>query len=56
MFLSQPDGFTSRRRILRYGYESTARLLVAERARWEAAFAPPRRARRRRAACRRRGS
>ena len=28
-------GFASRRRILRYGYESTARQLTAERARWE---------------------
>ena len=31
--------FTSRRRILRYGYESAARQLTAERARWEAVFA-----------------
>ncbi|MDB4967439.1 MAG: uncharacterized protein JWN44_3128 [Myxococcales bacterium] len=39
IFLSNPMAFASRRRILRYGYESTARLLIAERARWEAAFA-----------------
>lgn len=39
IFLSNPMSFSSRRRILRYGYESTARLLVDERARWETAFA-----------------
>ena len=39
IFLSNPMAFGSRKRILRYGYESTARLLVAERARWESAFA-----------------
>ena len=39
IFLSNPMAFASRRRILRYGYESTARLLTAERARWESAFA-----------------
>jgi predicted acylesterase/phospholipase RssA len=39
IFLSNPMAFASRRRILRYGYESTARLLIAERTRWETAFA-----------------
>jgi NTE family protein len=39
IFLTNPMSFSSRRRILRYGYESTARLLVEERARWEVAFA-----------------
>jgi predicted acylesterase/phospholipase RssA len=39
IFLTNPMSFSSRRRILRYGYESTARLLLEERARWEAAFA-----------------
>jgi NTE family protein len=39
IFLSNPMAFASRRRILRYGYESTARLLTAERERWETAFA-----------------
>jgi NTE family protein len=39
IFLSNPMAFASRRRLLRYGYESTARLLTAERARWESAFA-----------------
>jgi predicted acylesterase/phospholipase RssA len=39
IFLSNPMAFGSRRRILRYGYESTARLLMAERGRWETAFA-----------------
>jgi NTE family protein len=39
IFLSNPMAFSSRRRILRYGYESAAKQLTAERARWEAAFA-----------------
>jgi NTE family protein len=39
IFLSNPMAFASRRRILRYGYESTARLLTDERARWESVFA-----------------
>ena len=39
IFLSNPMSFTSRRRILRYGYESAARQLTAERARWESVFA-----------------
>ena len=30
--------FASRRRVLRYGYESTARLLIEDFPRWEAAF------------------
>jgi predicted acylesterase/phospholipase RssA len=38
MFLHNPMSFTSRRRMLRYGYESTARLLTEERQRWETAF------------------
>jgi predicted acylesterase/phospholipase RssA len=38
MFLHNPMSFASRRRMLRYGYESTARLLTAERQRWEAAW------------------
>jgi predicted acylesterase/phospholipase RssA len=38
MFLHNPMTFSSRRRMLRYGYESTARLLKTERAQYEAAF------------------
>jgi len=38
MFLHNPMNFSSRRRMLRYGYESTARKLRAERALYEAAF------------------
>ncbi len=38
MFLHNPMTFTSRRRMLRYGYESTARQLKAERELYEAAF------------------
>ncbi len=38
IFLSNPMSFTQQRRILRFGYESTARLLNAERPAWEAAF------------------
>jgi NTE family protein len=38
MFLHNPMTFTSRRRMLRYGYESTARQLRAERLQYEAAF------------------
>jgi predicted acylesterase/phospholipase RssA len=39
VFFANPMGFASRRRMLRYGYESTARLLTAERERYEAAWA-----------------
>jgi NTE family protein len=38
MFLHNPMTFTSRRRMLRYGYESTARLLRSEHQIYEAAF------------------
>jgi NTE family protein len=38
MFLHNPMNFSTRRRMLRYGYESTARKLKLERARYEAAF------------------
>jgi NTE family protein len=38
IFLSNPMAFASRRRVLRYGYESTARLLSEDFPRWEAAF------------------
>jgi predicted acylesterase/phospholipase RssA len=38
MFLYNPMSFDARRRILRYGYESTARQLRAQREIWEAAF------------------
>jgi hypothetical protein len=38
MFLHNPMSFTSRRRMLRYGYESTARVLRAEHQVYEAAF------------------
>jgi NTE family protein len=38
MFLHNPMGFASRRRMLRYGYESTARVLRAEHQIYEAAF------------------
>ena len=38
MFLENPMGFAARRRILRYGYESTARLLRADHQVYEAAF------------------
>jgi predicted acylesterase/phospholipase RssA len=39
VFLENPMGFSSRRRMLRYGYESTARLLTAEREVYEATWA-----------------
>lgn len=38
IFLANPMSFSSQRRMLRFGYESTARLLAAERPKWEAAF------------------
>jgi predicted acylesterase/phospholipase RssA len=38
IFLANPMSFGSQRRMLRFGYESTARLLNAERPTWEAAF------------------
>jgi predicted acylesterase/phospholipase RssA len=38
MFLHNPMTFSSRRRMLRYGYESTASQLKVERERYEAAF------------------
>jgi predicted acylesterase/phospholipase RssA len=38
MFLQNPMNFSSRRRVLRYGYESTARQLRAQREVYEAAF------------------
>jgi NTE family protein len=38
MFLHNPMNFSSRRRMLRYGYESTARKLKLERQEYEAAF------------------
>jgi predicted acylesterase/phospholipase RssA len=39
MFLSNPMNFAARRRIIRYGYESAARLLKERRAEFEAALA-----------------
>jgi hypothetical protein len=38
IFLANPMSFSSQRRMLRFGYESTARLLNEERPTWEAAF------------------
>lgn len=38
IFLANPMSFSSQRRMLRFGYESTARLLAAERPAWETAF------------------
>jgi predicted acylesterase/phospholipase RssA len=38
MFLHNPMSFASRRRMVRYGYASTARLLTEDRPRWEAAW------------------
>jgi predicted acylesterase/phospholipase RssA len=38
MFLHNPMSFASRRRVVRYGYDSTARLLKQQRELWEAAF------------------
>jgi predicted acylesterase/phospholipase RssA len=38
MFLHNPMSWESRRRMIRYGYESTARLLQQQRAAWETAF------------------
>ncbi len=38
MFLHNPMSFSSRRRMVHYGYESTARLLRAQRQSYEAAF------------------
>jgi len=38
MFLHNPMSFASRRRMVRYGYDATARLLRAERGLYEAAF------------------
>jgi predicted acylesterase/phospholipase RssA len=39
MFLHNPMSFESRRRLVRYGYDSTARLLLDGRASWAEAFA-----------------
>jgi predicted acylesterase/phospholipase RssA len=39
MFLHNPMSWESRRRMIRYGYESAARLLQAQRPEYEAAFA-----------------
>jgi predicted acylesterase/phospholipase RssA len=38
MFLDNPMSWDSRRRMIRYGYESTARLLSSQRGEYEAAF------------------
>ncbi len=38
IFLSNPMSFTQQKRMLRFGYESTARLLAADRPTWETAF------------------
>jgi predicted acylesterase/phospholipase RssA len=38
IFLANPMSFASQRRMLRFGYEATARLLQAQRPAWEAAF------------------
>jgi predicted acylesterase/phospholipase RssA len=38
IFLSNPMSFNSQKRIVRFGYESTARMLQEQRPLWEAAF------------------